>query len=89
MAFNYSVLTAQRDKISSDKDELTSLFEAFNSLVAENVCNPSVWAGASATQFKGKWNAFSETKFPVAKQSFEKEIVNLTTSIEAYHNAEG
>ena len=88
MAFNYEVLTAQKDKISSDKDELTSLFESFNSLVAENVGNPTVWAGASATEFKGKWNTFAEEKFPVAKQNFEKEILNLSTSIEAYNTAE-
>ena len=43
MALNYSELTRIKGEISTNLDELTSLFSDFTNLVNENVNNQQVW----------------------------------------------
>lgn len=89
MALNYSELTRIKGEISSDLDELTSLFNQFTALVDENVNNQEVWYGASSADFKTKWNEFTDEKFPQYKSMFNKEIDNVMAAITSWGRSEG
>lgn len=89
MALNYSELTRIKSEISSDLDELISLFNQFSTLIDENVDNPEIWQGASSADFKTKWTEFTDEKFPQYKSMFNKEIDNVMAAITSWGRSEG
>lgn len=89
MAINYSELARIRSNIENDLNNLTNLFSSFSLLIDENVNNQSVWQGASSQQFKKDWTEFEDSKFPVYKRIFQKEINTTMATIKAYQESEG
>ncbi|HIT23666.1 MAG TPA: hypothetical protein IAD45_04540 [Candidatus Faecimonas intestinavium] len=88
MALNYSELTRIKGEISTNLDELTSLFSDFTNLVNENVNNQQVWYGTSSATFKNKWDEFADTKFPEYRRMFNKEIDNTMAAIQNWGRSE-
>lgn len=88
MAFSYSDLTRIKNDITSDTENLGTLFNEFSALVDENVNNDQVWHGSSSMNFKQSWDRFAGEKFPEYKRIFNKEIENVVASINAYQRSE-
>lgn len=88
MALSYSELTRIKGEISTNLDELTSLFSHFTNLVNENVNNQEVWYGTSSSEFKTKWDEFADSKFPEYKRMFNKEIDNVMAAINNWGKSE-
>ncbi|NMA50871.1 MAG: hypothetical protein GX951_03365 [Mollicutes bacterium] len=65
MALDHLAISAARTKMDEQQVELTKIFNEMNKLVEENVDNPKVWMGQSATDFKRKWVDFAKDFGPI------------------------
>ena len=90
MAFNYGELDRIRTEIDqNDLAELNTLFKKFSDLIDQQVNNKDVWYGKSSNEFKGRWEEFEETKFPLYRKNFNKEMENIVGTAKAFKTSEG
>ena len=89
MAFNYAKLLDIKKNIDNETEGLQKTLSNFSALISENVNNPQVWQGDSATGFKNRWDNFADTNFPMYKEGFNRQSSAIFNSVRSYESAEG
>lgn len=85
--FNYDDATMTMQTIETLTDELNNILNQMNGIVEDNINNPNVWKGESATSFKAKWDEFAKD-FPNFVNDMKKQSANIKTALDNYHNWE-
>lgn len=86
--FNYDDAKNSVNKIESLTDELNRILNTMNGIVEDNVNNPTVWKGQSASSYKQKWDNFRDNNFNKFITAFKNQSVNVSNAIDEYHNWE-
>ena len=77
----YSEIETSINTIDQLTDQITKALNTMNELIADNVNNPKVWEGQSASNFMSRWQPFAE-EFPEFIRTFKKQSAKVRTVLQ-------